>query len=188
MTDITVRPIHDHEWQEVRALRLRALQDEVASIAFVDTFEEASVPPDEFWQQRAHGSSVEAGANAGVRSFIAIAGDGAWIGSVTVIVEKVGEKDFEGNEIVRDGGAIVGVYLDPEYRGRGVIQRLFDAALDWVRERELGYARLYVHSDNLRAQGAYLRAGFTPTGASFEGSLGAELEMAREVEAPNVTV
>jgi len=180
MEEITVRPVHDHEWREVRALRLRALQDEVAAIAFMDTFEVASQRPDEFWQQRTIGASIEAGENAHGRQFVAISADGTWIGSVTVLVERVGEKDFEGAEIQRSAGAIVGVYLDPAYRGRGIIDTLFGSAVAWVRERELGFARLYVHADNLRAQKAYERAGFHPTGKALQGSLGAELEMARE--------
>jgi RimJ/RimL family protein N-acetyltransferase len=180
MEEITVRAVHDHEWREVRALRLRALQDEVAAIAFVDTFEAASLRPDEFWQQRTSGASVEAGEDAHGRQFVATSADGTWIGSLTVLVERVGEKDFEGDEILAPAGAIVGVYLDPAYRGRGIIDRLFASAVHWVRERDLGRARLYVHADNLRAQKAYERAGFSPTGKTLQGSLGAELEMARD--------
>jgi RimJ/RimL family protein N-acetyltransferase len=181
MDEVEVRAVHDHEWREVRDLRLRALQDEVADLAFVDTYVEASRRLDEFWQQRAAGSSLEAGPDAGARQFVAVAADGTWVGSVTVIVERVGERDFEGVEITRDAGALVGVYLDPAYRGRGIIQRVMAAAVDWVRERELGSARLYVHVDNPRAQHAYEKAGFAPTGVTLLGSLGIENEMAREV-------
>ena len=179
MDEITIRAVHDHEWREVRTLRLRALQDEVADIAFIDTFEEASKRPDEFWQQRVAGSSVEAGPDARGRQFVAVAPDDTWVGSVTVLVERVGEKDFEGADIERAAGAIVGVYLDPAYRGRGITQRMFTAAVDWVRELGLDHARLYVHAENPRAQKAYEKAGFTPTGKTLAGSLGIEIEMAR---------
>lgn len=181
MDAIAVRPVHDHEWREVRALRLRALQDEAAHIAFVDNFDDAFSRPDEFWQQRTIRASLEAGADADARQFVAVMGDGTWIGTVTVIVEHVGDKDFEGSEIGRPGGAIVGVYLDPAFRGRGMTQSLFDAALDWVRERDIDWVRLYVHGENLRAQKAYERAGFRPTGTSLLGSIGFEIEMARDV-------
>ena len=181
MEEITVRAVHDHEWREVRELRLRALQDEVAAIAFIDTFDAASARPDEFWQQRAAGSSLEAGESATGRQFVAVTEAGAWVGAVTVLVERAGEKDFEGAEILRSGGAIVGVYLDPAYRGRGILQRMFAAALDWVRESGLDRARLYVHVDNARARRAYESAGFAATGATVSGSVGEELEMARDV-------
>lgn len=48
----TVRRVEADEWERVRDLRLRSLQDPVAALAFLDTFENASVQPDEFWQQR----------------------------------------------------------------------------------------------------------------------------------------
>ncbi|CAN5149719.1 hypothetical protein BH09ACT5_BH09ACT5_07730 [soil metagenome] len=97
-----------------------------------------------------------------------------------MIVERAGEKDFEGTVIQTSGAGIVGVYLDPEFRGRGIIQQMFDAALYWARERGLPSLRLYVHADNLRAQRAYDKAGFRRTGTTFIGSVGLEVEMARE--------
>jgi RimJ/RimL family protein N-acetyltransferase len=178
---IIVRPVREHEWREVRSLRLRALQDEVARIAFVDTFEEASSRPDEFWQARAAGASLEARSDAAVRQFVAVTEGGTWIGSATVIIEHAGDKDFLGAVIQRSAGGIVGVYLDPAFRGHGTIQRLFDAAIHWVRERGLDSARLYVHVENLRAQKAYEKLGFRATGTTLLGSVGPELEMAREV-------
>lgn len=181
MATVTVRPVHDHEWREVRTLRLRALRDEAARIAFVDNFEDASGRPDEFWQERVALASVDAGSDAGARQFVAVTEDGAWIGSVTVLVERAGEKDFEGAVIDRSAGGVVGVYLDPAFRGSGVMEDLLDAAVDWIRERGLDYARLYVHADNLRAQGAYEKAGFQPTGTTLLGSIGPEIEMARDV-------
>lgn len=181
MEQTSIRPVHDHEWREVRELRLRALQDEAAPIAFIDTFDAASVRPEEFWQQRAASSSVEAGSTADARQFIAITEEGRWVGSLTVLVERPGEKDFEGKVIQRAAAAIVGVYLEAPFRGRGLIQAMFDQALDWARERGLEYARLYVHAENQRAQGAYERAGFRPTGATFPGALGEERELAREI-------
>lgn len=177
MDTITVRPVREHEWREVRALRLRALQDDAASIAFVDDFASASSQPDEFWKLRVVRASAEAGPDAAARQFVAIADDGAWIGSVTVIVERAGEQDYEGALIERSGGAIVGAYLDPAFRGRGIIQSLIASALDWIRERRLDHARLYVHTDNLPAQKAYEKAGFRPTGRAT----GPEIEMARDV-------
>lgn len=181
MGELTARPVHAHEWREARALRLRALQDADAGIAFLDTYESAASRPDEFWQQRTAAASIEAGPDAAARQFVAVTADGAWVGTLAVLIERAGERDFEGVEIRRSAGGIVGLYVDPEFRGVGVIQRLFDAALDWVRERGLDYARLYVHSDNSRARRAYERAGFRPTGTTLVGSIGLELELAREV-------
>lgn len=180
METITVRTVHEYEWREVRALRLRALQDQAASVAFVDDFENASSQPDEFWTQRVVRASAEAGPDAAARQFVAITEDGTWIGSVTVILERAGEQDYEGAVIETSGGAIVGVYLDPAFRGRGTIQRLLEAAVDWVRDRGLRRARLYVHVHNVRAQRAYEKAGFRPTGTELVGAVGREMEMVRD--------
>ncbi|MGZ4669083.1 MAG: hypothetical protein ACXVX3_11220, partial [Blastococcus sp.] len=76
MTQYDIRPVHAHEWREVKALRLLALSDEVAPMAFLDSYAEASTRPDEFWQDRARGSSVEAGPAAGARQSVAITEDG----------------------------------------------------------------------------------------------------------------
>jgi RimJ/RimL family protein N-acetyltransferase len=181
MASITVRPVHEHEWRDVRAQRLRALQDDAADIAFADRFEDASSKPEEFWQQRTARASIEAGADAGARQFVAITDDGTWVGTVTVIIEHAGDTDFEGAVIRRSAGLIVGVYLDPAFRGNGIIQSLLNMALDWVRERGFDYARLYVHAENLRAHKAYEKSGFRPTGTTLVGSVGHEVELARDV-------
>ena len=181
MASVTVRAVHDHEWRETRDLRLRSLQDEVAAIAFVDNFESASAKPDEFWQERAAGSSLEAGTDAPARQFAAVTEDGTWVGSLTVLIEQAGDKDFEGAVVERSAGAVVGVYLDPAFRGAGIIQTMLDMAVEWLQLRGLDHARLYVHADNLRAQRAYEKSGFHPTGKTLLGSVGEEIEMARDV-------
>ncbi|MFC3502027.1 GNAT family N-acetyltransferase [Micromonospora krabiensis] len=179
MTEYTIRPIRAHEWREIRALRLTALKDESAPLAFVESYEEAATQPDEFWQARAQGSSDAAGPQAGACQFVAVADNGMWVGTSVALIEKAGEQDFEGKTIERSGGHVVGVFLQPEHRGKGVIGSLLDASLDWLRQRKLTGVRLYVHADNIRARRAYEKAGFTATGESFHGSLGPEIEMAR---------
>ncbi|MEE6262580.1 GNAT family N-acetyltransferase [Plantactinospora sonchi] len=179
MTEYMIRPIRAHEWREIRALRLKALKDETAPLAFVESYEEGVAQPDVFWQGRAQGSSSDAGPQAGACQFVAIADDGTWVGTSVALIEKAGEQDFEGKTIDRSGGHVVGVFLQPEHRGKGVIASLLDATLDWMRQRKFTRARLYVHADNIRARRAYEKAGFTATGRSFHGSLGLEIEMAR---------
>lgn len=76
-----VRPIRADEWREVKELRLSALSDPAAPIAFLDTYERAAAKPDSFWRKRA-GDAAE---GTRVRQFVAEDGrDGAWTGSVTV--------------------------------------------------------------------------------------------------------
>ena len=71
----------------------------------------------------------------------------------------------------------MGVYVRPAARSTGAIDALLAAAAEWVAGLGLRELRLDVHRDNLRAQAAYRRAGFTPTGETFSSALGAELVM-----------
>jgi hypothetical protein len=60
-TRYTIRPARAHEWRESKALRLRALSDDAAPMAFVESHGEAAARPDDFWQGRAQSSSLDAG-------------------------------------------------------------------------------------------------------------------------------
>jgi GNAT superfamily N-acetyltransferase len=177
-TPYDIRPVHASEWRQIKALRLRALSDEAAPIAFLDSYADASTRPDGFWQDRARGSSVEAGQEAGARQFVAVTVAGEWAGTAVALVEKAGAVDFEGAVVDKPGGHVVGVFLCPEHRGRGVLERLFRSLTDWLREIGLDHVRLYVHEENVRARRAYEKLGFQPTGTHVAGSIGTEIEMA----------
>ncbi|AXG78731.1 GNAT family N-acetyltransferase [Streptomyces paludis] len=157
--DQVIRPVRPDEWARAKALRLVALQDPAAPLAFLETYEEAVARTDDYWRERA--------ARPHVRQFVAEAPDGGWIGTVAVIVEEAGVKDFFGNVAERAQGHLVGVYVRPEHRGTGLIGALVRAALDWawsVEDPRLDRVRLYVHEGNRRAHAAYLKLGFAPTG------------------------
>ncbi|GAA1377393.1 GNAT family N-acetyltransferase [Streptomyces beijiangensis] len=173
-----IRAVRADEWQKVKELRLAAVGDPVASIAFLETVEQAAAKPDEFWQERAAGAAWGVAA----RQFIAEAADGEWGGTVTVLVEKPGVKGFFGEEIPVTQGHLVGVFVRKEFRGSGLTERLFQAALEWVWELEeprLERARLFVHSANERAAGFYRKFGFVESGLTIpaEGVEGLEVEM-----------
>ncbi|HWV48416.1 MAG TPA: GNAT family N-acetyltransferase [Microbacterium sp.] len=174
---VEIRRVQAHEWRAVRDLRLRALTDEAASIAFLDTLENASNRPDDFWQQR---TSRAADTDESAQ-FVAIAGS-SWVGSVSVIRRASGETDHQGNRLAQPRADVVGVYVDPAHRGEGIIDALLTEAADWARS--LGDTALWldVHADNPRAQGAYSRCGFAPTGHRFTGPIGAEIEMTRSLD------
>lgn len=125
-----IRSIRSDEWAQVRELRLAALRDPVAHLAFLETYEDAAARPDAFWQERAAGASE---GTAERRQFVAVGQGGVWDGSVAVLVEEAGERDFFGGVVERRQGHLVGVYVRPEHRGSGagVTRALFDAALEW---------------------------------------------------------
>jgi ribosomal protein S18 acetylase RimI-like enzyme len=178
-----VRPVRAHEWPEIKALRLAALSDAAAPIAFLQSYEVAAAWPDEVWQDRVRSSSLDAGEDAPRRQFVAVTGDGAWIGSALALVERAGDVAFDGAVADRTGGHVVGVYVAPDHRGRDVPAGLFEAAADWLRERGLTRMRLFVHVENARARGAYEKAGFRDTGTRVQTHAGTEMEMAAPLTA-----
>jgi RimJ/RimL family protein N-acetyltransferase len=171
----TVRRVAADEWQAVRAVRLESLQDPDAHLAFLDSYEDSVTRPDEFWQQRTEGAAD----GDAVAQFVVVDEDGRWVGTVTGLMETPGADDWEGQPVTERQVHVVGVWLHPGHRGRGLVQRAIDAVVGWARDHGAERARLYVHADNARAQAAYLTAGFTPSGLSFGGALGTEEEMVR---------
>ena len=69
--------------------------------------------------------------------------------------------------------------MRPDSRVRERSTLLLAAAAEWAcRRRARDRIHLDVHRDNLRAQAAYRRAGFEPTGETFSGPIGPEIVMA----------
>lgn len=147
----------------MKALRLDALRDPVAHLAFLEAYDDAVAEPDEFWQGRASRASHEDGP---VRQFVAETGDGVWVGTATVLIEEAGTTDWAGYPVERRQGHVVGVFVQPAYRGTGVTEAVFETALEWAWGRGAERVRLLVHEENTRAQGFYRKAGFRPTGVT----------------------
>lgn len=174
----SVRRVRAGEGERVRELRLRAVSDPAAAMAFLTTYDQEIARDPAFWDERAaSGASGDAGA-----MFIAETAD-AWIGSATVLVRRTGDLDHTGHRLRTDHAGIVGVFVDPAHRGAGVIDALLDAAADWTAQRGFDTVGLDVHVDNARAQGAYRRAGFVATGEEFTTSIGRERAMTRSLRA-----
>lgn len=159
-----IRSVRVDEWRAAKELRLAALRDPVAHIAFLETYEEAVGRPDSFWQER-----VQRGAEGatGAQQIIAEGPDGEWVGGLVVLVEEPGTTDWTGSVVEQRQGLIVGVFMLPEHRGCGLTDVLFDAALEWAwRAAGVERVRLIVHQDNARAQRFYRRVGFVPSGVT----------------------
>lgn len=162
-----IRSICSDEWAKVKELRLAALRDPVAHLAFLETYEDAAARPDAFWRERAAGAAV---GTTERQQFVAVGEDGEWGGSVTVLVEEAGSQDPFGTVVERSQGHLVGVFVRPEHRGSGVgvTGALFDAAVEWCWGIGLDRVRLFVHEKNGRAEAFYRKAGFVPTGETAE--------------------
>lgn len=173
---ITVRRVRADEGARVRALRLRAVSDPVASIAFLTTYEQELARDEAFWAERA-ASGSDGGATA---MFVAENGD-EWVGSVTVLVKQPGQVDYAGRSSTIGRADVVGVFVAAEARSTGAIDALLDAAARWTADQGFETLGLEVHVDNHRAQAVYRRAGFVQTGETFTGPIGAELAMSRSL-------
>ncbi|MFI6039796.1 GNAT family N-acetyltransferase [Streptomyces sp. NPDC051315] len=173
-----IRSVRADEWAAARELRLLALRDPVAPLAFLETYQEALAKPEAFWRERTAG--VAEGAD-GAQQVIAEGPDGEWVGTLTVLVEEAGTKDWAGFPVERRQGHVVGVFVRPEFRGIGLTEVLFDAGLEWAWARGVERVRLIVHEENGRAQAFYRRVGFVPSGVVVPLAAGPDPD-ARELE------
>ncbi len=161
MSSYVIRSVRADEWPAAKELRLDALRDPVAHLAFLETYEDAVAKPDSFWKERVAGSAEGA---EGAQQIIAEGPDGRWVGTLTVLVEEPGTTDWAGFAVERKQTHLVGVFVRPEERGNGLTEVLFDAALEWSWERGAERVRLIVHEENGRAQRFYRKVGFVPSG------------------------
>ncbi|MFD4702732.1 GNAT family N-acetyltransferase [Streptomyces niveus] len=162
-----VRAVLADEWARARDLRLEALRDPAAPVAFLETYEDSVRRPDSFWRERTERSARGASA----RQFVAELVDGGeWAGSVVALIERRGAAEALGGVRAYDQAHLVAVYVRSEYRGSGVLKELFDAATAWawsLEEPRVERVRLLVDERNGRARAAYRKLGFEPTGVTF---------------------
>jgi RimJ/RimL family protein N-acetyltransferase len=155
------QPVED-DWEAIRDIRLRALADEPA--AFLERLAAAEQLDDEEWRARARRSRAP-----GTRQLVARVPDGRWVASMTIFTSQGAPAYSGGSEGGDPRANLVGVWVDPEYRGveEGVADAVLLALRDWVRG-ELGLDRLYLHVGdwNSRARRFYERHGFRATGVT----------------------
>jgi len=171
---LAVRRIRADEWAAVRELRLESTSDPDAAIAFLETPAQVAARPDDFWRERAE---TAAGSETAAQ-FVAVADD-VWVGSLSVLIRATGQKDHLGRYVDDRRADVVGVYVNPAHRGSGAVDLLLAAAAQWAAGLGLSRLSLDVHRDNPRAQAAYRRSGFVPTGETYTSSIGPEIVMAR---------
>lgn len=171
---VVVRRVRPEDWELVRELRIEAVRDPDAVIAFLSTPEQELGHDDGFWQDRTR----KAATGEESAQLIAEVG-GEWAGTATVLVRPAGVTDHIGRRVYVRRADVVGVFVRAAYRGRGVIDALLDSAAEWTAALGLDRLTLDVHADNTRAQAAYRRGGFVATGVTFTSMIGPELEMAR---------
>jgi GNAT superfamily N-acetyltransferase len=162
---VEIRRIRRDESLPLRALRLRALAD--APMAFGSTLAREEAFPDAVWHERA-----TAGA-AGVDRVTYVAEDvDRWIGMATGLVDEADAPD----------ASLVGMFVEPGARGRGVGRGLVEAVAGWARSAGAPRLYLWVTSTNDAALALYARCGFRSTGKAQpldHTPASTELEMVR---------
>jgi GNAT superfamily N-acetyltransferase len=139
-----VRQARAADWEALRELRLRALAD--SPDAFASTLQKEAAFPEQVWRQRAEGGT-------GSVNFIAWE-DGAGIGMAAIFA------------VADDPGRmhLVGMWVHPQHRRRGVARALVERAVRWAEERRAREVILWVVDHNIAARRLYERVGFRPTG------------------------
>jgi RimJ/RimL family protein N-acetyltransferase len=142
---VEVRPIRPEEWQELRATRLEALAESPA--AFWSSSEQEAALGEDEWRRRA----------AAGGTFMARDGDGAPIGIAT---------GYAPPNAPAGRRHLVGMWVAPRARGRGVAGALIAQVAAWARDDGADELSLWVVDGNDAARRAYERVGFVDTGES----------------------
>lgn len=166
---IRIRPSVVGDAAAFRELRLRALREH--PIAFTSDYAVNLARPPESWAERL--------AAQGQDGNLFFACHNAELVGMTGI--QMGDSPKN-----RHSAFIWGVYTLPEWRGQGIVDRLFEACLDWGRAHGVGIVKLGVAANNAAAIGAYLRLGFSVYGVEPQAVLHAgvmydELLMAKKL-------
>ncbi len=137
-----VRPVDASEWETVKAVRLRALQD--APYAFASSYERERSFGEEQWRVRMEGAAW----------FVAWL-DGRAVGVVAGIRPGDGAPDRK---------EVVAMWVDPAVRGTPAAPSLMAAVRAWAETEGADVLSLWVADGNERARRFYTRLGFQPTG------------------------
>ena len=134
-----VRPMTMTDWQALREIRLQALRD--APYAFASTHAKEAAFADDEWHRRATRDG----------SFLAFLPEvsPAGLGS--------------GYLAAPDTVELIGMFVRPQARGRGVGEALIDAVTGWAIQQGASTVHLWVTETNKHARMLYERCGFTVT-------------------------
>lgn len=145
-----IRQLTDADALAYHELRLRGLREHPE--AFTSSFEEESRKP-LGWAQKRLAHSAEAPYNF----VLGALSDARLIGIVGVSIEPRAK--------IRHKGTVFGMYVAPEYAGRGVGQRLLTACIERARKIPgLEQLQLTVTEGNARAKALYENSGFRAFG------------------------
>jgi GNAT superfamily N-acetyltransferase len=150
----SVRPLVADDWEQSRDVRLAALAE--APYAFASTLERELAFTEDVWRDRA-GSGRTFGAYDG-RLIVGLAT------GLPPDDQPAGGDQLAGGDADSPSWSLVGMWVAPAWRGRGVADRLVNAVCERARDSGAATVTLWVTDVNGRARAFYGRLGFAPTG------------------------
>lgn len=145
---IKITTLDISDWAEYKALRLKALQD--APMAFTDTLDEAVKNVNEHWI-----GHLKAEDNNSINLFAQKRDK--LVGMIAALFDK--------REKMKHVAEIVGVYVDPEYRGNGIGSLLMTEIINKIKKRsEIKKINLSVITTQKAAVALYKKFGFKIAG------------------------
>ncbi|PRY59316.1 RimJ/RimL family protein N-acetyltransferase [Knoellia remsis] len=141
MSEISVRPLGEEDWQQYRDTRLTALRE--SPEAFVATADEEDAYDEDFWRLRMNRSAR-----------LLAEQDGRALG-----IASVGRSSDDEPQV----SELFGLWVTPEARGSGVATELVRAGANLARQRGQKQLVYWVGSDNGRAVAFASGFGFRPT-------------------------
>ena len=136
---VLVRATTMTDWQALREIRLQALRD--APDAFASTYAKEAAFGEDEWHRRA-------------------TRDGSFI----AFLPEVGPAGLGGGYLAApEVVELIGMFVRPQARGRGVGEAIIDAVVGWARAQDASTVHLWVTETNSRARMLYERCGFTVT-------------------------
>ena len=157
-----VRLVREEDWGLARDARLRALAESPA--AFLSTFAEEEGLDEDEWRARVRPGDRHA--------WFAEDEGGRFLGIVVVAFAEADPRL----------ASLLGMWVDPSCRRRGIGRKLVEAALAWAGDREALRAELEVNEQMEAARSLYETCGFSPTGRTRLLPFGATaLQMRRDV-------
>ena len=138
MSEVSVRALGTEDWQTFQQVRLAALQD--APEAFASSYDDEKDYDEAFWRVRM-GRSARLVATAAEEP---------------VGIASVGQASED------DVAELFGLWVRPDFRGRGVAWKLTESAAEHAREAGQRAIKVWVATDNGRAVAFFSSAGFRP--------------------------
>lgn len=142
MQKISTRAIDPKEWESVRQMRLTALKSSPGS--YWSSYDDVASLTEEFWRAEIKGEGHQ---------IFGLFAEGELIG-ITAAFTWRGDKS--------GATALLAMsYIDPDYRGRGLSRKLYEARLDWI-ESQPQFRKVIVghRASNEASQRANQRFGF----------------------------